>query len=152
MKEPLRMTQEEFNAMSCALIDILFNDDKLGDYDIIVPYYLFAGNSKNDEKTINMYNWVRARVKVIWKRNKGENWRMPVIVVENNGKLQDFYYNDSDRMWKILSENNALMSTWWREEGLSMPFYFPEQFKGRKTVEKKIFKNNEDIQVIEIIK
>lgn len=152
MKEPLRMTQEEFNAMSCALIDILFNDDKLGDYDIIIPYYLFNGNGKNDEKNINMYNWVRARVKVVWKRNKGENWRMPVIVVENNGKLQDFYYNDSDRMWKILSENNALMSTWWREEGLSMPFYFPEEFKGRKTVEKRIFKNNEDMQVIEIIK
>ena len=152
MKEPLRLSRMEFAAMAQALFDILFNDDKLGDYDIIVPYYLFSDNDGFDPNKPNMYNWVRARVKVVWKRNKGENWRMPVIVVENNGKLQDFYYNNSDIMWKLLSEKDALMSTWWREEGLSMPFYFPNEFKGRKTVEKKIFKNNEDLQVIEIIK
>ena len=152
MKEPLKMTINEFKAMAAALFDILFYDDKLGEYDIIVPYYLFSGNDGFDPNKPNMYNWVRARVNVIWKRNKGDNWRMPVIVVENNGKLQDFYYNDSDMMWKLLSEKDARMSTWWREEGLSMPFYFPEEFKGKKTVENKIFKGIEDIQAIQIVK
>jgi hypothetical protein len=55
-------------------------------------------------------------------------------------------------MWKLLSEKDALMSTWWREEGLSRPFYFPEEFKGKKTVENKIFKGIEDMQVIQIVK
>ena len=72
MKEPLKMTISEFKAMAAALFDILFYDDKLDKYDIIVPNKVnlfqsvekqFADSYTNDPKLLPL---IRSTVKSIY--------------------------------------------------------------------------------------
>ena len=87
-----------------------------------------------------------------FKKNRHEdNFRMPVIVIEKNGKYQDFYYNSSDGIWKLLSENYDHMTfqDWWDEEEVAMPrakvpnFLFATEAVGSS----KIFEGSEFEQI-----
>ena len=62
-------------------------------------------------------------VRVVYD-NFGSNDRMQVIIVENNGKYQDFYYNDAQLCFKPLSESsvdNMSPADWWAEEEINSP-------------------------------
>lgn len=121
------MKHTEYSAMAQALFDILFENDKLGEFELPFPHYFFGIDDKPEIPVVaklKQQGPVIARVNVVFKKNWHEdNFRMPVIVIEKNGKYQDFYYNPSDGVWKLLSENYEHMTfqDWWDEEQVAMP-------------------------------
>lgn len=64
------------------------------------------------------------KVNVVFKKKEHEdNFREDVIICEKDGKYQDFYYNQSDGVFKMLSEpgdpnddNTMTFREWWLEE------------------------------------
>lgn len=70
-------------------------------------------------------------VNVVFYSNEPES-RMTVIVVEDDGEYQDFYYNDSQGCFKPLSEteddSGMTPSDWWSEEsiGIDCPDFLTE--------------------------
>lgn len=133
------MNTKDYEAMATALFDILFGNDELGEFELTLPSYMVESPSK-------MWRAVVAKMNVVFKHNAGtDGYRMPVIVVENNGKYQDFYYNKSDGFWKMLSESEDTMEDWWEEEQVSFESHIPEIFKNIHTVGKDITKGIDNI-------
>lgn len=70
-------------------------------------------------------------VNVVFYSNEPES-RMTVIVVEDDGEYQDFYYNDYQGCFKPLSEtkddSGMTPSDWWSEEsiGIDCPDFLTE--------------------------
>ena len=64
-------------------------------------------------------------VNVVFYVNYPEN-RMTIIVVEDNGEYQDFYYNDGMYCFKPLSEteddSGMTPEEWWSEESIEADF------------------------------
>ena len=119
----------DYSAMAQAFMDILFENDKLGDYDLLIVGYLLGCNEAKA---------VRVRANVVFKENK---FRMPVVVVKVGNKYQDFYYNDSEQVWKMLSEpEDYTIQSWWNEEELATPAVkVPSFLKGKKAAGMNIF-------------
>lgn len=92
------------------LVENLFKDKNLGVYEL--PFSDENGNE------------VVKKVNVVFKKKEGEdNFREDVIICEKNGEYQDFYYNQSDEVFKALSEqgnseddDTMTFREWWLEE------------------------------------
>lgn len=101
-----------------SLFEKLFENQDLGVYEL--PFRFWNGDVNEGVKKVN----------VVFKRNEGEdNFRSPVIICEKDGKYQDFYYNPSDEVFKMLSEpgdpnddDTMTFREWWLvEEIVSYP-------------------------------
>jgi len=128
----------DYSAMAQAFMDILFENDKLGNYDLLIIGYLLGCNEAKA---------VRVRANVVFKSNK---FRMPVVVVKVGDKYQDFYYNNGEQVWKLLSEpKDYTIQSWWNEEQLAMPRpKVPDFLKGKKAAGAQILAEVEDKEII----
>lgn len=104
MEHYKKMTPNAYESVARDMYNAIFENDSLGEFDLLVSAYFWQRPCKA----------MKAKGNVVFKRNEKDNWRMPVIVVEKNGDYQDFYYNEDEGVWKMLSEGD--IQTWWEEE------------------------------------